>query len=326
MKDMHNLESIPMLCIDVKNGIYVTPKYQHSPYIPIHVIKTTNPPKLECENQSCGHFMQIAITSGNPGKECLHLERTKNARPYLKPADLTLKSLKEMHKKGLVSKEWTEKCLELKDSADKARVDCIAPIRFTTEAEEHRWHFFSVFTNKQDSWCRFSRTRVTFDAEVGQWHCPCRESGASHRCLHRMMAMWWMFQECPKTLMAHTDIKDEDIEDLESHMTLKSTISEASTMKIPNIQIMTEYLWHKKRIPSLENIPLELRSFEKDPPPSFEPKEVHCPYCPGPTPPSLNASTIFTTQAIIYGIKYVKRGLHGALLFFIPKCKCVMYN
>lgn len=181
--------------------------------------------------------MQIAITSGNPGNECLHLERTKHAQPYSKPADLTLHSLDDMSKKGLISKEWTEKCLQLKDSANKAGVDCIVPISFSTETKEHRWHFFSVFTNKQDIWCRFSRTRVTFDAGVGQWHCQCRESGASQRCLHQMIAMWWMYQECPKTLMEHTDIKEEDIEDLESHMTAETTTSDAPTIKIPFIVI-----------------------------------------------------------------------------------------
>ena len=46
--------------------------------------------------------MQIARSSGNPGKECKHLERTKNA----KPAVLISASLQDMLSKGIMSSEW----------------------------------------------------------------------------------------------------------------------------------------------------------------------------------------------------------------------------
>jgi len=38
-----------MICIDQRNGIYVTPKYDHIPVFPIHVLKSTNPPNIDCE-------------------------------------------------------------------------------------------------------------------------------------------------------------------------------------------------------------------------------------------------------------------------------------
>jgi len=68
-----------MICIDQRNGIYVTPKYDHIPVFPIHVLKSTNPPNIDCEIENCRRFMQIAWSSGNPGKVCVHLERTNNA-------------------------------------------------------------------------------------------------------------------------------------------------------------------------------------------------------------------------------------------------------
>ena len=35
-----------------------------------------------CELESCRDFMGIATRSENPGKECHHLERTRNAQVY----------------------------------------------------------------------------------------------------------------------------------------------------------------------------------------------------------------------------------------------------
>lgn len=106
LRDTHNLDTTPTVCIDVKNGIYVTAKYDHSPVFPFHIIKSTNPPKIDCEEEKCRQFMWIAQSSGNPGKECIHLERTNRGKPYTKPAALTSTSLQDMLSKGLMSSEW----------------------------------------------------------------------------------------------------------------------------------------------------------------------------------------------------------------------------
>lgn len=95
-----------MICVETVNGIYVTPKHDHSPVVPIHVMKSTNPPKIDCEVENCRKFMQIAWSSGNPGKECVHLERTKNAKQYMTPAVLKSASLQDMLSKGLMSSDW----------------------------------------------------------------------------------------------------------------------------------------------------------------------------------------------------------------------------
>lgn len=52
IRDVHNLDTSPMMCIDIRNGIYVTAKYDHSPFFPIHVIKSTQP-QLDCEVEKC---------------------------------------------------------------------------------------------------------------------------------------------------------------------------------------------------------------------------------------------------------------------------------
>lgn len=308
IRDIHSIDCTPMVCVDVKNGIYVTPKYDHSPVFPIHVIKSTTLQKIDCEVQKCRRFMQIAWSSGNPGKECAHLERTANAKSYIKPAALTSTSLQDMLSKGLMSSEWGEKCAALNTAATNSGVDSVFPVFVGDEKHSQRWNFFSVFTNEMDNWCQFGRTRVTFDSVAGQWNCPCRGTGKSHRCIHRMMGMWWIFQESPGTLAATSDIQVEDIDDLESHILESSITCDPHNSNAQKICAMTDYLATQKRIPCLQDLPVQLRTQEVQPPTCFEPHENACPYCPGPTPPALKPSKLVTTQAMVYGMNYVKKG------------------
>ncbi|XP_036943300.1 uncharacterized protein LOC119013056 [Acanthopagrus latus] len=314
IRDVHCLDIAPMIFIDVRNGIYVTPKYDHSPVLPVHVIKSTNPPKIDCEVPNCRKFMQIAWSSGNPGKECKHLERTKNAKSYAKPAVLTSASLKDMLSKGLMSSEWGVRCENLNLDSNKLGLDSVFPVIFEDEGYSKRWVFFSVFTSQTDNWCQFGRTIVMFDTVAGQWNCQCRGTGTSHRCIHRMMAMWWIFQESPGTLMETLDIQTQDIDDLESHIVETSISCEQQPVNSQKICIMTDYLMTHKRIPFLQDLPVELRTKEQQPPPPcFVPTENTCPYCPGPTPPALNPSNTVTTQAVVYGINYVQKGVSVAV-------------
>jgi len=54
------------------------------------------------------------------------------------------------------------------NTANNHGVESVFPVFFGDEGYSHRWYFFSVFTNTTDNWCQFGRTRVTFDAVVGQ--------------------------------------------------------------------------------------------------------------------------------------------------------------
>lgn len=148
---------------------FVTPKHGHSPFIPIHVMKSTNPPRLDCEIEDCRKLMQIAWSSRNPGKECVHLERTKHAKQYVKPAVLQSTSLQEMLQKGLMSSDWGRKCVEIDNAAKTCKVDSVFPVSFGDKGSPQRWYFFPIFTNDTDNWCQFGRTRVTFDSVSGKW-------------------------------------------------------------------------------------------------------------------------------------------------------------
>uniref|UniRef100_A0AAQ4PPL1 C2H2-type domain-containing protein n=1 Tax=Gasterosteus aculeatus aculeatus TaxID=481459 RepID=A0AAQ4PPL1_GASAC len=314
IRDLHNRPTIPIMCIDPDNGIYVTPRHDASRLIPIHVIKSTSAPNIDCEVSLCRKLMDVATASGNPGKECVHLERVKHADPYVPPESVKKNSLQEMLDKGLISTEWSERCEELHTAAASRGTDSVNPIFYGLAGFSKRWLFFSIFTDKKDNWCRFERTMVSFDSVAGQWHCPCREMGRSHRCVHRMMAMWWIFQECPNVL-SNCDTQPDDIEDMECELLDPEPPCASCNVNDQRVLVMTEYLAKSKRIPALHNISVELRTKEKPPPTCFIPSERNCPYCPGPTAPALLEETI-TTQATVYGYTYIEKGVSVA----VSKC------
>ncbi len=83
-------------------------------------------------------------------------------------------------------------------------VDCVYPIFWG----EHDFSvFFSVYTDLEDKWCQFGRTRVSFDTKSGSWKCLCRLKRS--RCVHKCLSLWWLFQERPELLQnglhVHTD-------------------------------------------------------------------------------------------------------------------------
>lgn len=148
VKDVHDIDCTPMVCIDVRNGIYVKPKYGHSHVFPIHVIKSTTSQPMDCEIPKCRKCMQIAWLSGNPGKECAHLERTSKAKPCIKPAVLTCESLQDMMSKGLMSSDWGDKWDNLNTAARQCGVDSVFPVFVEDGEQSKRWHFFSRFTSE----------------------------------------------------------------------------------------------------------------------------------------------------------------------------------
>lgn len=58
-KEVHSINSTPMMCIDPKNGIYVTLKYDYGPLLPIHIVKPTINAAMDCEMESCQQLMRI---------------------------------------------------------------------------------------------------------------------------------------------------------------------------------------------------------------------------------------------------------------------------
>ncbi|CAK6961772.1 uncharacterized protein LOC119013056 [Scomber scombrus] len=74
--------------------------------------------------------------------------------------------------------------------------------------------------------------------------------------------------------------------------------------------------WLSAEVSALEeDLLVELRTKEQQPPPCFVPIENTCPYCPGPTPPALNPCQTVTTQAVVYGINYVQKACSNGVRF-----------
>ncbi|XP_043080591.1 si:ch211-10d23.5 isoform X3 [Puntigrus tetrazona] len=209
----HGHDQQPILCIDAKNAIYVTPKYLHGPRVPIHIRKSFTSQVLLCELEECWDFMKAQAQSGNPGKECRHLVRTNHARHYVPPPPLCVNSLDEMGHKQLLSASEKLQCREMSSRACIRGVDCVYPIFWGERELSERCVFFSVYTDLEDKWCQFGRTRVSFDTESGGWRCLCKRKRS--RCVHKCLSAWWLFQERPELLQNAPDVHAESADALE---------------------------------------------------------------------------------------------------------------
>lgn len=90
-------------------------------------------------------------------------------------------------------------------------------------------------------------------------------------------------QGIPGTLADRADIYSDEKADEEN---LKETGEQCQVMTTNTTDIITtNYMWTLKRIP--EELPSDLISKKKPVPQFVEPKELICPYCPGPTTPNL---------------------------------------
>lgn len=265
-----------------------------------------------CEVETCMDYMSIAANSGNPEKECFHLERVKTATSYSTSAALRTESSQEMLEKGLFSKSRQEECTALNNKAGSEDVDCVFPIFWGEHGLSERYLYFSVYTGQKDNWCRFGRTVCTFDTTTGKWHCRCR--GTKHRrgCVHRYLCMWWLFQQHPQLLQNAVDTSNEEIEDIEEKIVGPDDIHQHFDQSHSAIITQTNYLWRSKRIP--EDLPTSLTTEEMRIPDVFEPREEQCPYCPGPTPPDLQNTILITRQATVYGIFKQFKGKISSLI------------
>ncbi|XP_076132941.1 uncharacterized protein LOC143114989 [Alosa pseudoharengus] len=254
----HGQKHPPVICVDYKNGIFVTPKDGSGPRIPIHVVKLIVGQRISCESSVCRDFMQIAADSGNPGTECKHLIRTNKSLPHSTPPPLMAGSLQLMVDMGLLSTVRQKECQQLQEKAQSKGVVSVFPIFWGGQDKDNYkdcYLQFSVLTGQTDGWCIFGRVRVSFDTRKGQWHCRCHEK--SERCTHRCMCIWWVFQERPHLLKdTHHQSSDEEGEECQ-----KDYIKETPKHQEYCSQ-MTEYLWQNKKVPA--ELPHELATKEKE--------------------------------------------------------------
>ncbi|MGH0152716.1 UNVERIFIED_CONTAM: hypothetical protein FKN15_023200, partial [Acipenser sinensis] len=151
---------------------------------------------LDCELEECREFMALANRSGNPGMECCHLQRTVHSLPYSPPNQLCQHSLDSLLSKGLKSNFRKDECASMASQASIEGACAVYPLLY----DAHGFFYFSVYTGKQDYWCRFGRTKVTFDTKTGHWYCQCKGSKKMSFCVHRYLSMWWIYQEKQEVL------------------------------------------------------------------------------------------------------------------------------
>lgn len=169
-----------------KNGLYVTAKHSHGVRLPVHVQKCLPARLYDCEVDECRDFMSIAAQSGNPGKECYHLERTRRAHVYIPPPALNTESLNDMVKKGIMSTSRQEEGMALYQRANTDEADSVFPFFWGEHSLSDRYIFFSMYTDEKDNRCKFGRTISTFDTKSGKWHCQCIGSRNRISCVHTL--------------------------------------------------------------------------------------------------------------------------------------------
>ena len=213
--------------------------------MPVHVVK--GPKSSACEVPLCEDMMAIQARAGNPGFECIHLQRA--SQPYVRQESLHLESLREMKRQTLMTKHWRKQCTEINDLAGEKTIPTV--FKISLNQESNRWIFFSVFTGtKNDNWSKFGRTIVTFDSVAGKWHCPCRTSPRSHRCVHVMLSMWQVFQQTPEILRPESEDGQHGINDLEKEILLTDADMAPPGVDVNQVIRMTEYLLSHKKIPA----------------------------------------------------------------------------
>ncbi|KAL1277206.1 hypothetical protein QQF64_023879 [Cirrhinus molitorella] len=112
----HVKEQPPVICIDERNGIFVTPKDTHGPRVPVHVKKQIVSGSIACESPLCHDFMRIGVESGNPGMECEHLQRTNRAVCYSAPPALREDALQSMTDPNAEDSDVDERVRDVADA------------------------------------------------------------------------------------------------------------------------------------------------------------------------------------------------------------------
>ncbi|KAL2082488.1 hypothetical protein ACEWY4_022306 [Coilia grayii] len=248
--------------------------------------------------------MALANISGKPGVECEHLARVPFAPAYKQPEQLMMEAILAMADKGLISTERQRECAQTNEEARADGACTVYPIFYEQYGFSGRYIFFSIYTGRKESWSVYGRTLVTFDKTMGKWSCQCSSSKKVHRCGHIYLALWWTFQCKNELLVEERETSGSGAEETEHSEGLSKAFTE------DQIVAMTNYLWQTKRIP--EVLPLQLKQ-PVPVPDRFEPAELVCPYCPGPTPPDLSDCTAVTTNATVYGLYRVKKGVTVAV-------------
>lgn len=196
----HNIEQVeyPSVCIDQKNGIFAVAKAQSGVIAPIHVQKCIEESLIGCSSAACNDLMRSAARV-NPSIECEHLESVKFAEP-IKDESVDPRFLKKLSEINVISNATLENCLQLLAISKKNSVPLVTCLDFKALGYSGRIHYYSVYTNKNQYFCKFGRVRVSFDSESGEWSCECPLSTHCHACIHETVVKWYMAQWQPDIL------------------------------------------------------------------------------------------------------------------------------
>ena len=293
-----------MYCVDPKNGIYLTQKNETGGVLyPVHVQKSSC--INDCDNPNCAELHKVLRAGNNPGATCRHLARRPVA--FEGHAPVKAVSFDEMVVNTLMTEHQNRICQEKNDVAANDGVPLCVPLFYNEKGYKTTWFFFSVYTGVVDNWCKLKRAVVSFNVTTGKWHCPCHTKKT--KCDHKLIAATWVCQERPQLLGMCDHDNALIIDDIEFE--ISQTVEADSTPAQSDIQIrkMSEYLHKAKKIPTLDDIPMQYKNSTNEFANlrKFVPDDIYCPYCKD-TGVELSQE-ILVTRASVYGVTGKKEGM-----------------
>ena len=152
---------------------------------PIHIQSNKQKQVQLCSNQQCNDSM-MGSTSLNSAIECAHLRAASHSF-IAEVHNLKEEFLNQLLELQIISSNTHQKRLDQLSLSLETDIPLIVHADFRQFECNDRFMYFSVKTQKPEYFSKFSRVRVTFDCEQGNWSCKCPLSTEKKSCLTRLL-------------------------------------------------------------------------------------------------------------------------------------------
>lgn len=311
-KDLNEINSQSHLrseCLDTTNSIYAVLKSRHGESVPLHVQQKTWGlcHKVRCESLDCQKNADFARRSNIASFRCVHLKSIDYCSSVAKETTPNINVLDEMVSKGWLEESKKQECLRHHIQAQEKNV----PLTVSTSLMLPDL-CVSVFEPSVTHYSQLQRVMVVYNRKLNTWHCRC--SKARWSCLHKYIAKWHFFQECPsvfRNIQPNEYIPDDQpmaVTAAETPPLAQMCRSKGNITFYPpigeDLKKMVEYIFKSKRLPA--TLPDPLKKQMSDYPRLFIPDESFCTVCPGNI--ALSAPILITAKAKILTIDGIVQG------------------
>ncbi|XP_073672806.1 uncharacterized protein [Garra rufa] len=276
-------------CIDETNGIFAVLKVVKGHGVPLHVQYQMfeESKRVLCESNECQININVAQRSGITSYQCMHISAASFCKSLVEQVSLEEDVLTEMVRGKWFSEKKKKECLALQQLAKSSSIPLSV---HTSIGISPGKKFVSVFEPNVTSYSRLGRVMVVLNTKLDSWHCPCTKLRRS--CLHKYVAKWHLFQTQRELFQTEGSPHKQHSE--EDDITDNSHVYPPKGLRL---EIMLNYILHKKKIPAVLPEDVRVPSPRKDYPQNLCPIETVCQECPGDV--SLSDPVLVTQNATI---------------------------